>query len=99
MTLAGAEEAARMFELCGAEARIVSVSGTSISAGMPILAVTGAGGALHRGYKIDGIDAAALRDPPAGRAGVHSVSRRISLAIVEKQRSSSTAVAAWQYRP
>lgn len=52
MTLAGVEEAARMFALCGAEARIVNASGASIAAGTPILAVTGTGGALHRAYKM-----------------------------------------------
>lgn len=52
MTLAGVEEAARMFALCGAEARIINASGASIAAGTPILAVTGTGGALHRGYKM-----------------------------------------------
>lgn len=52
MTLAGVEEAARMFELCGVEARIVNASGTRVVAGTPILAVTGTGGALHRSYKM-----------------------------------------------
>lgn len=52
MTLAGVEEAARLFELCGAEARIVHASGESIAADTPILEARGAGGALHRGYKM-----------------------------------------------
>lgn len=52
MTLAGVDEAARMFELCGAEARIIHTSGESIAAGTPILEAAGTGGSLHRGYKM-----------------------------------------------
>ena len=52
MTLAGVEEAARMFELCGAEVHIVHASGDSIAAGTPILEVAGTGGSLHRSYKM-----------------------------------------------
>lgn len=52
MTVCGIEEAVRLFELSGAGARHLVVSGSPASAGTQLLAANGSGGALHRTYKM-----------------------------------------------
>lgn len=52
MVVCGVEEAARMFELSGAAARIVVGSGTWATAGTLLLEATGSGASLHRTYKM-----------------------------------------------
>lgn len=51
MTVCGTEEAARMLELCGAQATCLAPSGTAASPETPLLQATGSAGALHRGWK------------------------------------------------
>lgn len=51
MTVCCTEEAARLLELCGAEARIRSRSGATAPPGTLLLEATGTAGALHRGWK------------------------------------------------
>lgn len=52
MVVCGVEEAARMFELSGASARIVVGSGSQAAAGTLLLEAAGSGGSLHRTYKM-----------------------------------------------
>ncbi len=52
MVVCGVEEAARMFELSGAEAKAVVGSGAVVAAGALLLAVRGRGGQIHRTYKM-----------------------------------------------
>jgi molybdenum transport protein len=52
MTVAGIEEAARMFALCGAAASAKVRSGESVEAGALLLAAEGRAGALHAGWKV-----------------------------------------------
>jgi len=52
MTVCAVEEAARMFELSGASARIVVPSGMQVAAGTLLLEAHGPGGSLHRTYKM-----------------------------------------------
>lgn len=52
MIVCGVEEAARMFELSGASARIAVGSGAFAPAGTLLLEAAGAGAALHRSYKM-----------------------------------------------
>ncbi|MBN2887614.1 MAG: ModD protein [Chromatiaceae bacterium] len=47
----GVEEAARLFELCGARARIVTPSGQCVEPETLLLEASGTAGALHRGWK------------------------------------------------
>ncbi|EIC22293.1 ModD protein [Thiorhodovibrio frisius] len=51
MRVCGTEEAARMFELCGARSRLVTASGQQGAAGTLLLEAEGKAGALHRGWK------------------------------------------------
>jgi molybdenum transport protein len=51
MTVCATEEAARLFELAGARASLLAVSGTPASAGTPLLEVAGDAAALHRAWK------------------------------------------------
>src|SRR4051812_32358975 len=48
----GAEEAARLFRLAGAEAEALHRSGTRLDAGTVVLAGRGPAGALHRAWKV-----------------------------------------------
>lgn len=50
--LAGVEEAARIFEKCGAEAEILACSGTKAEAGDVCLRARGTAGRLHACYKL-----------------------------------------------
>jgi molybdenum transport protein len=52
MTVCGIEEAVRLFELSGARAHHLAVSGSPASAGTQLLVAKGSGGALHRTYKV-----------------------------------------------
>lgn len=52
MVVCGAEEAARMFELSGAHARILVASGETAAAGTLLIEVEGPAGAIHRSYKM-----------------------------------------------
>jgi len=52
MIVCGVEEAARMFELAGAEARPLTRSGETAAAGALLLEVRGRGGDIHRTYKM-----------------------------------------------
>ncbi|MGB3865038.1 MAG: ModD protein, partial [Xanthobacteraceae bacterium] len=52
MTVCASEEAARMFELSGASARVVVASGTQAAAGTLLLEAEGAAAGLHRTYKM-----------------------------------------------
>jgi molybdenum transport protein len=52
MVVCGVEEAARMFELAGASAQIVTASGNAVASGTLLLEASGSGGALHRTYKV-----------------------------------------------
>jgi molybdenum transport protein len=51
MTVCGAEEAARMFELCGADAELRTPSGTDAAPETLLLEARGNAAALHRGWK------------------------------------------------
>lgn len=51
MRVCGTEEATRMFELCGAQARLHRQSGCDCSDGTLLLEATGTAAALHRGWK------------------------------------------------
>ena len=51
MTVCAVEEAARLFELAGAAARVLCPSATVVEAGTPLLEVSGSAAALHRVYK------------------------------------------------
>jgi len=51
MRVCGVEEAARMFQLCGAEAEVVTLSGTDAAPETLLLQARGSAGALHRGWK------------------------------------------------
>jgi molybdenum transport protein len=51
MTVCGVEEAARMFQLCGAEATATVASGTEATPETLLLEAHGSAGALHRGWK------------------------------------------------
>jgi molybdenum transport protein len=52
MTIAGIEEAARMFALCEASASAKAKSGDRVEAGALLLAAEGRAGALHRAWKV-----------------------------------------------
>lgn len=52
MVVCAAEEAARMFELSGATARVLVASGQRAEAGTQLLAVEGPAQAIHRSYKM-----------------------------------------------
>lgn len=52
MVVCGVEEAARMFELSGASARVVVGSGASATSGTLLLEAEGSGASLHRTYKM-----------------------------------------------
>ena len=52
MVVCGVEEAARMFELSGAQSQPMARSGASVPAGTLLLKAKGAGGDLHRTYKM-----------------------------------------------
>ncbi|HMN72019.1 MAG TPA: ModD protein [Rhodoblastus sp.] len=52
MTVCAVEQAARMFELSGASARVVVASGARAAAGSLLLEAHGAAGGLHRAYKM-----------------------------------------------
>jgi molybdenum transport protein len=52
MIVCGIEEAARLLQLCGAQARILSPSGADAPNGTPLLEAAGSAGALHRGWKV-----------------------------------------------
>ncbi|MGB3389775.1 MAG: ModD protein [Pseudaminobacter sp.] len=52
MVVCGVEEAARMFELSGASARILTSSRSQATAGTLLLEAWGASGSLHRAYKM-----------------------------------------------
>ncbi len=52
MTVCGIEEAARMFDLSGAEAKSLASTGEQVSAGARLLEAKGSGGAMHRTYKV-----------------------------------------------
>lgn len=51
MVVCGAEEAARLFELCGATVRLLTPSGTPAPTETLLLEASGSAGALHRGWK------------------------------------------------
>lgn len=51
MVLCGIEEAARMFELCGASVRVRCKTGDFVAGGTLLLEAEGAAGGLHRVYK------------------------------------------------
>jgi len=51
MTLCGVEEAARLFQLLGAQVDVHASSGQTLAAGTPILRVEGRAGLLHQGWK------------------------------------------------
>lgn len=52
MTLAGIEEAARMFALCGASASCAVPSGAVLEQGALLLTAEGSAGSLHRAWKV-----------------------------------------------
>jgi molybdenum transport protein len=52
MVVCGVEEAARMFELSGAQSRPLLQTGVSVAAGTLLLEAKGRGGDLHRTYKM-----------------------------------------------
>lgn len=52
MVVCAAEEAARMFELSGARARVLAPTGTKAPAGTLLVEAEGPAGALHRSYKM-----------------------------------------------
>lgn len=52
MVVCAIEEAARMFELVGASARILVPSGTQVEPGQLLIEVEGTAGAIHRVYKM-----------------------------------------------
>jgi len=52
MRVAAIEEAARVFELCGAEARVLAPSGGDAEAGQPLLQAWGDAGALLLAWKV-----------------------------------------------
>lgn len=52
MVVAGIEEAARMFELCGADSRVVVGTGDYVNAGSVLLEASGSAGALHAAWKV-----------------------------------------------
>ena len=52
MTVCAVEQAARMFELSGAVARVVVPSGRQVTAGTLLLEAEGTGAGLHRAYKM-----------------------------------------------
>lgn len=52
MVVCAVEEAARMFELSGASARLAIASGTRVAAGTLLIEAEGSGGSLHHTYKM-----------------------------------------------
>lgn len=52
MVVCATEEAARMFELSGAQAQVLVASGQRAAAGTQLLAVEGSAQAIHRSYKM-----------------------------------------------
>src|SRR6516225_8472656 len=52
MVVAGAEEAARVIELCGARAAIVRASGERAAAGAPLMEADGSAESLLLGWKL-----------------------------------------------
>lgn len=50
--ICGIEEAARLFELCGARAHIVTPSAQTVTPETLLLEATGSAGVLHRGWKV-----------------------------------------------
>lgn len=52
MVVCGAEEAARLFELAGATARVVAATGSSVPAGTLLVEASGPAGGLHRACKM-----------------------------------------------
>jgi molybdenum transport protein len=52
MTVCGSEEAARLFQLAGADARLCASSGETLGGGEPILEARGRAGALHQAWKV-----------------------------------------------
>ena len=51
MVVCASEEAVRLFELAGAEARLEAISGTHLDAGERIMTAHGSAGSLHRAWK------------------------------------------------
>jgi molybdenum transport protein len=51
LTVCASEEAARLFELAGARASLLAVSGTPVEAGAPLLEAAGDAASLHRAWK------------------------------------------------
>jgi molybdenum transport protein len=51
MVVCGVEEAARLFQLCGASVRVLTPSGTAAPNETLLLEASGTAGALHRGWK------------------------------------------------
>lgn len=52
MTICGIEEAARLFKLAGAEAKVITPSGNTVAAGTLLLEAAGSAGTLHMAYKV-----------------------------------------------
>jgi len=52
MVVCGIEEAARLFELCGAQAEVCLTSGSEAPRETLLLEASGSAGALHRGWKV-----------------------------------------------
>ncbi len=52
MVVCGVEEAVRLFQLCGAQAEILALSGTAAPTETLLLEATGDAGALHRAWKV-----------------------------------------------
>lgn len=84
MTVCGIEEAARIFKLAGADARVLARSGMTVSAGILLLEACGSASALHRAWKIS-------QTLVEATSGIASAAHNIVTALTEAGFSTPVA--------
>lgn len=94
MTVCGTEEAARMFELAGAQAEVLCVSGTSVQAGTPMLRASGSAACLHHAWKAAQILVEWASGIASSAAAIVAAAGEVPVACTRKNAPGTKALSA-----
>lgn len=94
MRVCGIEEAARMFNLAGAQAETLCASGTSVPAGTPLLRATGSAASLHHAWKAAQILVEWASGIASSAAAIVAAAGEVPVACTRKNAPGTKALSA-----
>lgn len=94
MTICGTEEAARLFELADARARVLVFSGTSADPKQPLLEAAGSVSSLHRAWKAAQVLVEWASGMATATAGIVAAANGIPVACTRKNAPGTKAMSA-----